>query len=149
MDIVLRAALMYLVVLILLRITTMRIMRSATPLDMAVIFFFGGIAVPPILGDDRSITGALLAAATLAGLHTALTHLKRVWPTVGMVTEGNPVVVFSNGEWDDAMMRSKRVDPRDVMAEVRQKGLHHLSEVQSAIVEHNGAITIVPRQHID
>ncbi|MBB2965206.1 DUF421 domain-containing protein [Methylobacterium sp. R2-1] len=146
MGIVLRATLLYLVVLLLLRITTMRIMRSATPLDMAVIFFFGGIAVPPILGDDRSITGALLAAATLAGLHTTLSHAKRLWPTIGMVTEGNPVVIFSNGEWDEAKMRSKRVDPRDVMAEVRQKGLLHLSDVQSAIVEHNGAITIVPKQ---
>ena len=146
MGIVLRATLLYLVVLILLRITTMRIMRSATPLDMAVIFLFGGIAVPPILGDDRSITGALLAAATLAGLHTTLTHAKRLWPTVGMITEGNPVVVFSNSTWDEAQMRRLRVDPRDVMAEMRQKGLLHLNEVQSAIVEHNGAITIVPRQ---
>ena len=96
MGIVLRTALMYLVVLILLRITTRRIMRSATPLDMVVIFFFGGVATPPILGDDRSITGALVAACTLAGLHTLLSYLKRVWPVIGMITEGNPVVVFSN-----------------------------------------------------
>ncbi|MDQ0524152.1 DUF421 domain-containing protein [Methylobacterium gregans] len=116
---------------------------------MAVILFFGGVAAPPILGDDRSSIGAVLAAATLAGLHTALTHLKRLWPTLGMVTEGNPAVIFSNGEWDDAKLHSKRVDPRDVIAEVKQKGLCELSEVQSAIVEHNGAITIVPHEKAD
>ena len=109
MDIVLRATLMYLVVLVLLRLTTQRIMRSATPLDMVVIFFFGGMAVPPILGDDRSITGALLALCTIASLHTCLSHLKRLWPAVGMITEGNPVVIFSNGTWDDAQMRRRRV----------------------------------------
>lgn len=146
MDIVFRAALMYLIVLILLRLTTQRIMRSATPLDMVVIFFFGGMAVPPILGDDRSITGAILALCTIAGLHTALSHLKRIWPTIGMVTEGNPVVIYSNGKWDDEQMRRRRVDPRDVMAEMRQHGITNLKDVQSAIVEHTGAITLVPKK---
>ena len=112
MEIVFRAALMYLIVLILLRLTTQRIMRSATPLDMVVIFFFGGMAVPPILGDDRSITGAVLALCTIAGLHMVLSHLKRIWPTIGMVTEGNPVVIYSNGTWDDEQMRRRRVDAR-------------------------------------
>ena len=146
MEIVFRAALMYLIVLILLRLTTQRIMRSATPLDMAVIFFFGGMAVPPILGDDRSITGAVLALCTIAGLHMALSHLKRIWPTIGMVTEGNPVVIYSNGTWDDEQMRQRRVDARDVMAEMRQQGITNLKDVQSAIVEHTGAITVVPKK---
>jgi uncharacterized membrane protein YcaP (DUF421 family) len=149
MDIVFRAALLYLIVLILLRLTTQRIMRSATPLDMVVIFFFGGIAVPPILGDDRSITGALLALCTIAGMHTALSHLKRIWPTVGMVTEGNPVVIYSNGTWDHQKLRRRRVDPRDVMAEMRQHGITRLEDVQSAIIEHTGAITVVPKRHPD
>ena len=146
MEIVFRAALMYLIVLILLRLTTQRIMRSATPLDMVVIFFFGGMAVPPILGDDRSITGAVLALCTIAGLHMVLSHLKRIWPTIGMVTEGNPVVIYSNGTWDDEQMRRRRVDARDVMAEMRQQGITNLVDVQSAIVEHTGAITVVPKK---
>lgn len=146
MEIVFRAALMYLIVLILLRLTTQRIMRSATPLDMVVIFFFGGMAVPPILGDDRSITGAVLALCTIAGLHMVLSHLKRIWPTIGMVTEGNPVVIYSNGTWDDEQMRRRRVDARDIMAEMRQQGITNLVDVQSAIVEHTGAITVVPKK---
>ena len=75
---------------------------------MVAIFFLGGIATPPILGDDRSITGALLAAATLAGLHTLLSYLKRVWPTIAMITEGNPVVVYADGDWDRVAMQRMR-----------------------------------------
>ncbi len=146
MDIVLRAALMYLVVLILLRITTRRIMRNATPLDMVVIFFFGGMAVPPILGEDRSITGALLGLCTIAGLHTILSALKLLWPPVGMITEGNPVVIYSNGTWDQSALRHLRVDPRDVMAEMRQQGISRFEDVQSAIIEHTGGITVVRKQ---
>ena len=113
---------------------------------MAVIFFFGGIAIPPILGDDRSLTGALLALCTIAGLHAALSRLKLIWPMLGMVTEGNPVVIYANGTWDDDQMRRLRVDPRDVMAKMRQQGIASFSEVQSAIVEHTGGITVVPKR---
>jgi uncharacterized membrane protein YcaP (DUF421 family) len=85
-------------------------------------------------------------SCTIAGFHTALSHLKRVWPVVGMVTEGNPVVIYANGTWDDEKMRRRRVDARDVMAEMRQQGITNLEDVQSAIIEHTGAITVVPKQ---
>jgi uncharacterized membrane protein YcaP (DUF421 family) len=145
MRIVLTAAVMYLVILIMLRVTTRRIMRSATTLDMAVVFLFGGMAVQPILGQDRSVTGALLSVCTVAGLHLALSRLKLVWPVVGMVTEGTPVVVYANGIWDRKQMRRLRVDERDVRSEMRQNGIKRFGEVQSVIVEHTGGITVVPK----
>ncbi|MGY2050466.1 DUF421 domain-containing protein [Methylobacterium sp. JK268] len=146
MTIVLTAALMYGVVLILLRVTTRRIMRSATPLDMAVVFLFGGMAVQPVLGQDRSITAALLAMATVAGLHLAVSRLKLIWPALGMVAEGTPVVVYADGVWDRKQMRRLRVDERDVRAEMRQNGIRSFDDVQSAIVEHTGGITVVSRR---
>ncbi|MFE1599667.1 DUF421 domain-containing protein [Methylobacterium sp. ID0610] len=146
MSTVLTAALMYGLVLVLLRVTTRRIMRSATPLDMAVVFLFGGLAVQPILGQDRSVTGALLAICTVAGMHLAVSRLKLWWPAVGMVAEGTPVVIYANGIWDRKQMRRLRVDERDVVAEMRQNGIRHLSEVQSAIIEHTGGITIVRKE---
>jgi uncharacterized membrane protein YcaP (DUF421 family) len=146
MRTVLTAALMYGVVLLLLRVTTRRIMRSATPLDMAVVFLFGGMAVQPILGADRSITGALLAACTVAGMHLAVSRLKLWWPVVGQVAEGTPVVIYSNGTWDWNQMHRLRIDERDVVAEMRQNGVRSFAEVQSAIIEHTGGITIVPKE---
>lgn len=145
MGIVLRAALMYLVILIILRVTTRRMVRSATPLDMAIVFMIGGLGIQPILGEDRSITGALLAIATISGLHMALSHLRLWAPVVGHIVEGTPVVVFSNGEWDRKEMRRLRVQEQDVLSEMRQKGITSLDRVQSAIIEHNGSISLVSK----
>lgn len=63
-----------------------------------------------------------------------------------MITEGSPVVVYANGDWDRTAMRRMRVDPRDVMAEMRQQGISRMSDVQSAIVEHSRTITVVPKK---
>lgn len=60
MDIVLRVALLYVVVLFTLRLTTRKIMRTSTPLDMVVIFLVGGMAVQAALAGDQSVTGAAL-----------------------------------------------------------------------------------------
>jgi uncharacterized membrane protein YcaP (DUF421 family) len=54
-------------------------------------------------------------------------------------------VVFANGDRDRVAMRLMRVDPRDVMAEMRQQGISRLDDVESASVEHSGAITLVPK----
>jgi uncharacterized membrane protein YcaP (DUF421 family) len=143
MDLVLRATLMYFIVLIMLRLTTRKIMRSATPLEMAVIFFFGGIGVQPLLAGDRSVTGAVVAMATIAGLHISLSWLETRWPVLGRITKGAPVVVYTQGKWDQYEMQMLRVQQADVLAEMRQQGIKRLDEVEAAVIEHNGGITIV------
>jgi uncharacterized membrane protein YcaP (DUF421 family) len=143
MGIIFRAALMYLFILIILRITTRRMMKSATPLDMAIVFMIGGLGIQPILGEDRSITGAMLAVATIAGMHITLSYL-RIWaPVIGQIVEGTPVVIFSNGNWDVKEMRRLRVQKQDVMAEMRQKGITSMDDVQSVTAEHNGGISVI------
>jgi len=61
------------------------------------------------------------------------------------VAEGTPVVIDSNGTWDWKQMHRLRIDERDVVAEMRQNGIRSFAEVQSAIIEHTGGITIVPK----
>jgi uncharacterized membrane protein YcaP (DUF421 family) len=143
MDIVLRAALIYVFVLIMLRITTRKIMRSATPLEMCVIFLFGGFAVAPVLGGDRSVTGAVIAVSTIAFLHITISTLELFWPALGRITKGTPVIIYADGKWDTPEMQMLRVQRNDAMAEMRQQGIKSLDEVEAVIVEHNGGITIV------
>jgi uncharacterized membrane protein YcaP (DUF421 family) len=79
MDIVLRSAFMYFFILVVLRVTTRRILRSATPLDLVVIFLFGGLAMPSVLSNDTSMTAAILGMATVAGIHFSLSRMRTRW----------------------------------------------------------------------
>lgn len=145
MDLVLRTAFVYLFILLLLRVTTRRILRSATPLDLVVIFLIGGFSMPSLLNNDTSFTAAILGMSTVAGLHFGLMRLRSRWPEVGMVTEGTPLIIYENDRFDDITMRRARVTTHDVRSEMRENGLQSLDDVDKVVVEHNGGITIVKR----
>jgi uncharacterized membrane protein YcaP (DUF421 family) len=146
MEIVLRVALMYLVVLFTLRMTTRKIMRTSTPLDMVVIFLVGGMAVQAGLAGDQSITGVMLGISTVAGMHLLISFGKLHWPLVGMISDGTPVVLYSKGRWARGEMKRLRVQEQDVYAEMRQNGHRKIEEVETATIEHNGALTILAKK---
>ncbi len=145
MDIVLRTILLYLFILIVMRVTTRRILRSATALDLVVIFLFGGFSVPSLLSNDMSITGAMLGMSTVAGMHFALSRLRMRYPLVGMITEGTSVRIYAPGGFDENQMARSRITMQDVVAEMRQQGSRTLDNVDAIIIEHNGSITILPK----
>lgn len=143
MDIVLRTAFMYIFILFVLRVTTRRILRSATPLDLVVIFLLGGFAMPSILSNDMSVTGAVLGMSTVAALHFLLSSLRTRWPVVGMLTEGTSVVVYADGAFDENQMTRSRITRQDIESEMREAGVRTLDDVEKIIVEHNGGITVL------
>lgn len=145
MDIVLRTAFMYFFILIVLRVTTRRILRSATPLDLVVIFLFGGLAMPSVLSGDMSMTAAILGMATVAGIHFSLSRMRTRWPVIGMLTEGTSVVIYAKDGFDENQMLRSRITMQDVEAEMRQSGATTLEKVDSIIVEHNGGITVMTK----
>ena len=145
MDIVLRTAFMYVLILFVLRVTTRRILRSATPLDLVVIFLFGGLAMPSVLSNDMSMTGAVIGMSTVAALHFSLSSLRMRWPVIGMLTEGTSVVVYADGRFDENQMSRSRITRQDVEAQMRDSGTRELDRVEKIIVEHNGGITIVEK----
>ena len=146
MDIILRVGVMYLVVLFTLRMTTRKIVRTSTPIDMVVIFFVGGMAIQASLAGDQSVTGAMLGISAVAAMHTMISFAKLRWPIVGMISEGTPVVLYSNGKWATADMSRMRVQKQDVFAEMRQNGHKSIDEIETATIEHNGALTILAKE---
>jgi uncharacterized membrane protein YcaP (DUF421 family) len=145
MDVIVRAVLLYLVALLLLRIATRRIIRSATAADMVIVFVFGGLMVNAVMADEHSVTAACLALATVALLRLAIERLALSWPVVGMLTEGTACPVFEKGQWDMRRLRQLRVTERDVLSEMRQKGVRRMDDVQTVVIEHNGGISVITK----
>lgn len=145
MGIVIRAALVYLLLTLVLRVTTRRVLRSATPIDMVVIFIFGGLAIQAIMGQDRSITGALLALFTVSLVHIVVSIVMPRWEVLGMIVQGTPVTLFSEGEVDTRRIARMRIQQADLLSEVRQQGLSGFDEVDRIIVEQNGGLSVIPK----
>lgn len=141
-GVILRSALVYVFLTIVLRVATRRIIRSATPLDMVLVFVFGGLGVSAVMQDQKGLAAPLLAIATMGLMHMTVFMLKRSFPKVGCYTEGTPVIVYRQGEWRQDRLDHLRVERRDVIAEARQKGLS-MDEVALVVIEHNGGISVV------
>lgn len=76
-------------------------------------------------------------------MHRLVSWLKVRFPALGKVVDGTPLVVLKNGEWLTEIMGKMRLQDTDVMAAAGTKGVKTLDNVKDAILERNGAISII------
>ena len=144
MNVILRAAAAYLILLFAVRLIGRRTASMMAPFDLVVLFLFGGALMAAVLGDDHSMVAAISAVFSIGLMHTTVGIVKRWFPWFGRVVDGTPVVIYERGEWQQGRMRAMRILESDVMAAVRQKGLMRLEQVRYAVVERDGKVSIVP-----
>ena len=146
MGTVFRAIAAYWILLFLLRLTGRRTGKRFTPFEILLIFLLGGQMTQSILGDDRSLTNALIGVTTVALMHSFVAWLKLRSKTLAQIVDGTPLIVYCDGEWIEDSMRMLRVEKEDVLASARQDGIETLHNVRYAIVERNGAISIIKKE---
>ena len=143
MNVIIRAAAAYLILLFAVRLIGRRTASMMAPFDLVVLFLFGGALMAGVLGDDHSMTAAVSAVFSIGLMHTSVSTLKRWSAWFGRLVDGTPVVIYERGDWHEDRMRGMRVLESDVMAAVRQKGLMRLEQVRYAVVERDGKVSIV------
>lgn len=147
MDAVVNAVCIYVFLLVLLRIGGKRTLGQTTTFDFVLVLIIAETTQQALLGDDFSLTKAMLLIVTLVGLDIVLSLLKRKWPKLDRLVEGVPMVIVEHGKplWD--RMYKARVDESDVLSAARElQGLKRLDEIEYAVLERSGAITILPKR---
>jgi uncharacterized membrane protein YcaP (DUF421 family) len=145
-DAVLRSLAIYGFLLVLFRIAGKRTLADITPFDFVLLLIIGEATQQGLLGDDFSVTNALLVITSLVSIDIALSLLKARWPRLARATEGIPVVLVDDGQMLDDRMRRARVDEDDILEAARStQGLSRLSQVRFAVLERTGAISIIPQ----
>ncbi|WP_164274933.1 YetF domain-containing protein [Stenotrophomonas sp. B1-1] len=145
-EFILRAVVVYTVVLGMVRLGGKRALGQITPFDVLLIVLLGNAVQNALLGSDTSLGGGLLLAATLILLNYAVGWLTTRSRRMERVIEGEPVVIGRDGRWFDGVLRREQVTRADVEAALRQQGCLGVEEVALALLENNGHMTIIPRQ---
>ena len=143
MAAVFRAVFGYCFLVLMVRVVGRRPGNQMTPFDFVLVFFLGGLTLTPMVGNDRSIVNALTIVMSIAVTHFVLVWLKQRSPAFGRVLDGMPLVLFEKGKWHGPTMDEVAVQHQDVMASARDKGLERLDQVEYAILERNGEISII------
>ena len=147
MDTVLRAAAVYIVVLLVLRLAGRRTVAEMTPFDLVLLLIIGDATQQALLGDDFSLTTAFLVVATLIVLDILLSLLKERFGSLAKLIDGVPMVIVENGQPLRERMRRARVSLDDVMLSAREsQGIERLEEIKFAVLEVSGGISVIPRE---
>ena len=146
MGTVARAIIGYVFLLLVLRNLGRRPGAQMTASEFVLVFLMGGIIILTTMDDDRSVTNTVCAVLTVGVLHRIVSHLKQRFPAVGAIVDGPPLVLLKDGKWQVQPMRRMMLTEQDVMSAARNKGLKNLNEVEYAILERNGGISIIKKQ---
>lgn len=143
---VLRGVVIYLMVIVLMRVSGKRAMGQFTPFDLVLLILIGNAVQNGINGGDNSLTGALIMAGTLMALNYAVAFATSRNRAVEMLVEGVPVVVARDGKLFKDVLRRELVSRDDFEEALRNNGVRHLDEVEVALLETNGRISVVAKQ---
>jgi uncharacterized membrane protein YcaP (DUF421 family) len=147
MSSVLRGLAVFAVLLLIFRISGKRTLHQTTTFDFVLILIISETVQQAMIDNDNSLTNAFVLVCTLVGVNIGLSLLKRRYPRVNKLLEGTPVVVIENGTMHHDRMAKERIDREDVLHAAReQHGLRNMDEIESAVLERNGTLSIIPKK---
>lgn len=143
---VLRACAVYFILLAMIRMTGKRTMGQFTPFDMLLVVLLGNAVQNALLGDDTSVGGGLLLAATLIALNWSVGLVSARSPKVERWIEGVPVLLARDGQVYREVLRRELISREDFEKAMREAGCLDMADIRLAVLENNGHITVVGRQ---
>ncbi len=147
MDSILRAALVYLILLVLFRVTGKRSLSQTTTFDFVLLLIVSEAIQEALLAGDQSMTNALLLVGTLLAIDIGLSLVKQKSKTLEKLIDDVPLVLVEDGKPLRDRMDKARVDEEDILSSARElQGLERMDQIKYAVLERSGGISIVPRQ---
>jgi uncharacterized membrane protein YcaP (DUF421 family) len=145
MDIVLRAAVIYVFLFLLMRAIGRRELSQLQPFDVLLLVVLGDLITQGALQSDMSVTGAMLAAGTFALMTVGTSFVAYRFRPLRGVLEGEPLVIVVDGKVIEENLARERLTLEDVQEEARGHGLASLADVRWAVLETTGRISFITR----
>jgi uncharacterized membrane protein YcaP (DUF421 family) len=145
-ELVLRGAVVYVFLIALLRFTGKRQVGQLAPFDLVLLLVLSNAVQNSMNGGDNSLVGGLISATTLVGLNYLVGLATFRHRKLEALVEGRPQVLIHDGVLYADVLDRAQLTHHELNAALRQAGCLNVSEVQSAILENNGAISVVARR---
>ena len=144
-EIILRTAVVYVVVLVLLRAAGKRELGQMSPVDLVVILVIANAVQNAMTGGDNSLIGGIIAATTLVAMNIVFSRVAHRLPYVAHLFESDPTLLVKGGELMKRNLERENVDMDELMMSAREHGIDDLAGIDSAYLERDGSISIIPK----
>jgi uncharacterized membrane protein YcaP (DUF421 family) len=149
LELVIRAAIIYIVFFGALRLFGKREIGQFTLFDLSLVLLAANALQPAMTGPDASITGGLIVILTIFAINRSLAALRVRSRLIRRLLEFGPTVVGRDGAWYLPELVRQGLDLPDVEAALREHGLDSVKEMKLATLEPDGSISIVATDSAD
>jgi uncharacterized membrane protein YcaP (DUF421 family) len=146
MELVFRTLAVYLIVLVLVRLSGKRTLAEVSAFDAVLLLIISEATQQALLGEDYSVTGAVIVVAMLIGTDHVLDVAEWKFDRISKLSQSIPLVLVADGTPIEEHLQKSHVGLDDVMAKARTaQGLERLEQIKYAVLEESGGISIIPR----
>jgi uncharacterized membrane protein YcaP (DUF421 family) len=146
-EVMVRTAVIYFGLLLAMRVAGKREVGQMKPFDLVTLLIISNAVQNAMVGPDTSLVGGLTAAFVILLLNRFVSVLRRHYALAGRIFEGSPTLIVYDGHFVSAHMRYEHLEEADVMQAMREHGVESLCDVKSAVLEVDGSISIIPKEH--
>ncbi len=142
-ELILRAVIVYFVVMLMLRVSGKRAVGQFTPFDMVLLILIGNAVQNGMTGGDNSLPAALVLCTVLVVLNYAMAYLSSRNRKLHELVEGVPVLLARQGKVFDDVLRRENLSREDFDESLRQAENGKPEDIEYATLESNGKISFV------
>ncbi len=140
-----RTVIIYFILVAIMRLMGKRQLGELELSELIVTFMLSEIATIPITDSEKNLLSILIPIITLALLEIFSSFIMLKIPAIKRLLTSAPSVVISKGTINVKAMRRSRISIDELMCQIRQNGVYDVCEVDYAILEENGRISIIPK----
>jgi uncharacterized membrane protein YcaP (DUF421 family) len=141
-EFILRAAAVYFTLFVLLRFIGKKHVGELSPFDLVVLFVISETVDGSLIGNDASLIGGLISAATLVLLVQIVGYLAWRSKTVERIVEGTPRILVRHGRVNKDTLNKEQITHSELIEALRHEGHTCITKIRFAVLENDGTITI-------
>jgi uncharacterized membrane protein YcaP (DUF421 family) len=145
MDIVFRATVIFLFVLMLMRVLGRRELSRLEPFDLIILVVIGDLVQQGVTQNDWSVTGAILAVGTIGVLTVCTSWISWRFPRVRPLLDGRPVVLVEDGKPIEGNLKRERITIEEIASQARMQQIDSLDKIKWAVLETSGGVSVIPK----
>jgi uncharacterized membrane protein YcaP (DUF421 family) len=144
-GLIVRGVVVYLVLFVLLRFIGKKHVGELSPFDLVVLLIISETVDGSLIGDDHSLTGGLISAATLIVVVQFVGFFTWRFRSVEKFVDGVPRILVRHGEVQEGVLKDEQVTRAELLEALRREGYSALTNVRFAMLETDGSITLARR----
>lgn len=139
-----RTIFLYLVLVFVIRLLGKRQIGEMEPMEFVVTMLIANLASIPMQDGAIPLLSGLVPILTVLGAELVLSVLSMQSLTLRRLLCGKPVILMENGKILQGNLRKTRITLDELTGHLRTRGILDLNEVQYAILETNGELSVFP-----